>query len=225
MASAESVRGTTAVDVVPVVVGVRDDQVASVLVRVAVRVADQRCLPVVVDVRVRHGHVVTGVGDVDQAVVVVLVVVQVAGDVDVVDPDVVGGLDGDGVTVVGQNLGDLHVTDDNVGLPVDGEADTRKALSRWSASPPQLVFEPPSHAFSWRLTGSGLSDDGLVGGDLDLRGARQRSAQHDNCRAGRTHGSGKLRQGADRGRSAACASRGTAILFSLWLAGLKNRQG
>jgi hypothetical protein len=127
VAGTEAERWGTAVDVLPVVVGIGDGQVASVLVAVAVRVADQGRLVVVVDVAVGDGDPVRGVGDVNEAVVVVLAVVQVRRDVDVVDPDVLGGLDGDGVTIVGQDLGDLHVADNDVGLAVDGQTDTSQA--------------------------------------------------------------------------------------------------
>lgn len=129
VASSESERWGSAVNVVPVVIGVGHSQVASVLVAVAVRVADQRCLVVVVDVAVGDGDPVAGVGDINKAVVVVLPVVQVAGDVDVVNPDVLGGLDGDGVTIVGQDLGNLQVADNDVGLSIDGKTNTSKACT------------------------------------------------------------------------------------------------
>ena len=54
----------------------------------------------------------------------VLVVVAVAGEVDVVDPDVRRGLDADGVARRGENLGDLEVAQDDVGLVQDAHADT-----------------------------------------------------------------------------------------------------
>lgn len=63
MASTEAERGTAGVDVVPVVVGIGDGQVAAVLVLVAVGVADQGGLPVVVDEGVGDGDVVGSVGD------------------------------------------------------------------------------------------------------------------------------------------------------------------
>jgi hypothetical protein len=107
VAGAEAEGGSTRVDVAPVVVGVRHAQVALVLIAVVVGVAHQGRLPVVVDVAVGDGHVVGGVGDlqlsvslpaqfpweemyINQAVVVVLVVVTVRGDIDVVNPHIVG---------------------------------------------------------------------------------------------------------------------------------------
>lgn len=50
---------------------------------------------------------------------------QVAGNIDVVDPYVLGSLNGDGITIVGENLGNLDVPNNDVGLLVDGQADTR----------------------------------------------------------------------------------------------------
>lgn len=63
MAGTEAERGSAGVDVVPVVVGVGDGEVAAVLVLVAVGVADQGGLPVVVDEGVGDGHVVGAVGN------------------------------------------------------------------------------------------------------------------------------------------------------------------
>ena len=77
----------------------------------------------VVNVRVGDGDPLAAVVDVDQAVVVVLAVVHVARNVAVVDPDVGGGLDGDGVAVGGEDLGNGQVAHDDVALLVDGEAD------------------------------------------------------------------------------------------------------
>ena len=54
-------------------------------------------LEVVVEVGVRNGDKVSGVGEVEKSVVVVLVVVQVGREVDVVDPYVGGNLDGNGI--------------------------------------------------------------------------------------------------------------------------------
>jgi hypothetical protein len=64
--------------------------VALVLGGVGVRVADERGLVVVVEESVGDGDEVGGVGDVKEAVVVVLSVVQVGREVEVVDPNVLG---------------------------------------------------------------------------------------------------------------------------------------
>lgn len=65
--------------VVPVVVGIRDVQVAGVFGAVAVAVADKRGFPMVVDVVVGEGDPVRGVGNVEKAIVVVFVVVPAEG--------------------------------------------------------------------------------------------------------------------------------------------------
>jgi hypothetical protein len=75
-----------------VVVVLGDAEVAGILGAVGVGVADERGLPVVVDVAVGDGDEVSGVGEVNQSIVVVLVVVTVGREVDVVDPDVGGDL-------------------------------------------------------------------------------------------------------------------------------------
>ena len=95
------------VDVVPEVVVLGNAEVALVFVSVAVRVADQRCLPVVVEEGVGDGDKVRGVGElsclllairfglthrftyINETVIVVLIMVTVGRDVTVVNPDIV----------------------------------------------------------------------------------------------------------------------------------------
>lgn len=105
---------------------------------------------------------------IDQAVIVVLVVVQVAGQVNVVDPDVLGRLNGDSITVVSEDLADLQVPHNDVGLPVDGQTDARESYILI------LVSHATDNLFSRggsTRTAAGLADDGLVRGDLDLGGS------------------------------------------------------
>lgn len=181
MAGSKAEGWATRVDVGPVVVGVRDNQVALVLVTVVVGVADQRALPVVVEVGVGDRHIVRAMGDIEQTIIVVLVVVPVRGQVCVVDPDVVRGLDGDRVTIVGQDLGDLDVADDNVGLLLDPETD---AVQRGACG----------------------TDDGLVRGDVDLVAASDLSINDDNrCSISRGSRLEILERG-DGGLCAICAS-------------------
>jgi hypothetical protein len=135
----EAEEGAAAADVEPVVVGVGDPKGALVLGAVLVRVADEGALglrrvsvtsgrreggtDVVMEVVVRNGHKVGGVGQVNQAVVLVLVALPGGGQVAVVDPDVLGEVDGDGITPGGLDLADGHVTDDDVLLAEEGQAD------------------------------------------------------------------------------------------------------
>ena len=127
----------------PVVVGVGDVESTSVLISVAVRVTDKRSLVVVVEVGVGDGHPVRSVGNVKETIKVVLVLGEVGGQLAVVDPDVGGLLDTDGITVVSNDVLDSEITNDNVLLLVDVKTN---------------VLE--------RSTGS--SDDGLVRLDADL---------------------------------------------------------
>jgi hypothetical protein len=86
-------------------------------------VTDENALPVVVELAVRDGDTRGAVSDVEQAVVVVLVVVAVRGEIDVVDPDLGGFLDTDGIASAGEDLADLEVTDDHVVGLDDADAD------------------------------------------------------------------------------------------------------
>jgi hypothetical protein len=87
-------------------------------------------------------------GNVQQTIVVILAVVHVARQVTVVNPHVGGRLDADGVAVLGQDLGDLHVSDDDVADTLDVEADT---LEGW-----------------WLISPSGLLMPAQEGGNLQL---------------------------------------------------------
>lgn len=69
---AEADRGLAGVDVLPMVVGVGYAEVTGVLVAVGIAVADERCLVVVVEITVGDCDVVGRVGNVDEAIVVVL---------------------------------------------------------------------------------------------------------------------------------------------------------
>ena len=193
MASAESEGGDTRVNVLPVVVGIGDVKVAGVLLGVAIGVADEGALPMVVEVRVGDGNPLAGVGDVDEAVVVVLVVVHVIGHIDVVNPDVLGVLDGENVAVLCHDLGHLHVPDNDVGLLVDGETNTRHACHRVAGSV-TLPYLQTRHGRT-RLTRARCSNDGLVGLDADL-GVTGDGSLHDNDHLAAGLGSSReLRQG------------------------------
>lgn len=109
---AETDGGQARVAVEPEVVGVGDGQVSGVLGAVVVAVAHQRGFPVVVQEGVGDGDKVGGVGDVDEAVVEVFAAVEVGGEVAVVDPDVGGFVDADGVAfavvdIVDADLGEV----------------------------------------------------------------------------------------------------------------------
>lgn len=90
VAGAKAERGATRVQVLHVVVGVCDGKVTLVLCAIRVGVSDQGCLPVVVHEGVGDGDEVGGVGNVEKTIVVVLVMITICGEVEVVDPDVLG---------------------------------------------------------------------------------------------------------------------------------------
>lgn len=54
---------------------------------------------------------------VDKSVVVVLAVVEIVREIGGVNPDIGRLLNGNAVSVVSQDLGDLHVSDNDVRLP------------------------------------------------------------------------------------------------------------
>lgn len=116
-------RGVARVDVLPVVVGVGDVELALVG-GVRVDVADQGGLVVVVDVAVGDGDPVGFPGDVQETVVVVLSRVEVGAQVNVINPHVGGRLDTDGISVGLLDLGDGQVTDDDVLHTLDVQTDS-----------------------------------------------------------------------------------------------------
>jgi hypothetical protein len=66
------------------------------------------------DVAVGNRDIISGVGQINQTIIVVLVMISIRGHVHVVDPYVGGKLDTDGIAVVSKDLGDGNVADDNI---------------------------------------------------------------------------------------------------------------
>jgi hypothetical protein len=87
---------------------------------------------VVVEVAVRDGDVVAGVGDVQQAVVVVLAHVKVTADVEVIEPDVGGLLDANAVAAL--DLAELQVADDDVFDALDENTGAGNGYNRGSSA-------------------------------------------------------------------------------------------
>lgn len=184
---AEAHGRTARVDVGPAVVGVGDGQVAGVLVGVGVGVADEGALPVVVDEGVGEGDPVGGVGDVEETVVVVLADVQVAGEIDVVDPDVGGLVNANGITVVGVDLTDSQVTDDDVGDLAHVDANTSEGSTAAS------------------------TNDGLVALGPDAARASQVTLDDDDGRALGLSGLGEGGEVGDGGGGSASTTGGAAV--------------
>lgn len=178
-------RGVAAVDVLPVVVGVGDVQLAFV-VGLRVDVADQGGLEVVVDVAVGDGDVVGAPGDIQETVVVVLARVKVGAQVNVIDPDVGGRLDTDGIAVGLLDLGDGQVANDDVLDTLDVQTDAGEL-------------------------GALLANNGLVRLDTDFLAARNRALDDDVELAVRLSGFGELGQRRHGGRGATVAAGCTAI--------------
>lgn len=94
---------------------------------------------VVVEVGVRHRHEVGGVCDVEQTVEVILAGVQIALEVEVVDPDVGRSIDTHRVAVVRGDAGDLQVSEDDVADPSNVESDTSDGCSFTSEL--EMIFD------------------------------------------------------------------------------------
>lgn len=161
---------------------------------------------VVVEVGVRDGDEVCCVRQIDQTVVCVFADCLVAGEVAVVDPDVGWQLDGDGVAVVREDLGDLHVPDDHILLAIDREADAGQG---WNMS--AYVSTHNWGPQAWRRmidghTATSLADDGLVARDLDLGRTTDGTLHDDHARSLGNSCSGELRQRANGSRWSASST-------------------
>lgn len=118
---AEAHRGSTRVDVGPVVVVVGDVELASVISAGVVAVADQAGLPVVGELGPADGDKVGASLGVAETVVEVLVTGDALGrEVAVVDPDVGGALNVDQILTLGR-VAHLEVTEDDVGHVLHAE--------------------------------------------------------------------------------------------------------
>lgn len=87
---------------------------------------------VVMEVGIRDGDPVSSMRQIDQAIVEVLVITSNSREITVVNPDIGRLLNGNRVTVVSFNLGDLHVADNDVLLSVDGQTNAGKGFTELS---------------------------------------------------------------------------------------------
>lgn len=241
VAGAEAERGSARVDVVPVVVGVGDAEVALVLVAVAVGVADQRGLVVVVDEGVGDGDEVGGVGQLDG---VSWLEWRDWSGVNVRQSDRRSSpcrgpcrrrrrrgrsrrcwpclfslvffssprasweihTDGNGIAVVGQDLPDTQVTDDDVLLLLDDTVDQL-------ASPSFAHYCGYVHSEALEHGVGVLSDDGGVGADLDRLGVLLDGAVDvDDLLVVALDGGGEGSERGDGGGSTAGTTGGAAVL-------------
>lgn len=110
---------STAINIQPVLIRIRDMQMPTILGAVIVGMSDEGCFEVVVQLAVADGDSFAGMRDVEEAVVEVFVMRHVGGDVAVVNPDVGGLLDTNGVAGGGKDSTDREIADDDVALGVD----------------------------------------------------------------------------------------------------------
>ena len=119
MSCSKPIAWPAGVDVKPVVISVRDMQMPAIFGTIIIRVADERGFEVVVQLAVRYGDPLAGVRDVEETIVEVFVVGHVGRDIAMVNPDVGGLLDADGVASGGEDFANGEVADDDVALGVD----------------------------------------------------------------------------------------------------------
>lgn len=169
---------------------------------------------VVVEVGVGDGNPVSSVGDVEEAVKVVLASAQVSRKVAVVDPDIGGLVDSDGITVFGKDLGNLEVAEDDVALTADVESHAGDGYER-SESRKHHSLPHRKH------TATGGTNNGLVRGRADTVAAAQ-LAGHDDSKGAVTLSS--LDEGSNsvysNGRSSSTASGASILGAVAYRAGL-----
>lgn len=206
VAGTEADAGHARVDVDPVVVVLGHVEEAGVLGAVGVGVADEGGLPVVVDVAVGDGDEVSRVGEVDQSIVVVLVVVTVGGEVDVVDPNIGGFLDANGITILSKNLGDTNVADDDVGLFLD-EARKHVSMELIKTRGSSLHSEAIEHGLGV------LANDAGVAANLDLgSGLGDGTRDNNDLLRGAGNSGGELSEGGDSDSGSAGSTGGATVL-------------
>ena len=142
--------------------------------------ADEGSLPVVVEVGVGNGDIVNSVSNIEKTIIVVLVVVLVGAQVEVVNPDITGRLDGNRISA--NDLGDGQVANDDILDILNSEREARELGSR------------------------ALSNDGLVGSDLDVASGCNSSRDDNDFGSVTSNSGGELREGGNGSCSATNAS-------------------
>lgn len=82
----------------------------------------------IMEVAVGDGDPVRGVSDVNEAVVVILVLAQVAAEIKVIEPDIGGLLNSDAITAL--DLAELQIADDDILNVLDCQVDASDCCSR-----------------------------------------------------------------------------------------------
>ena len=165
----------------------------------------------VVEEDVGDGDPLGSVGNIKKTIIVVLAVVKVGRKVEVVGPNILGGLDTDSITVLGQNLAALEVAENNVLDLVDEE--TNVLESRVAVQ----------------------TDDGSVGRNSDLVVTSDLARDVDDGRLLCSSSLGELGEGGDSsgssiGRGISDRARGNSSLVDNVMRsgnsqGSKRRQG
>lgn len=129
MASTSTDRGHPRVDVLPLVQGISHGD-NLVFLRVGINMANERRFEVIMQVRVGDSDLGAATSDIKEAIIVVLVVVAVRREVKVIEPNLGGLLNCESITGGSEDLGDLDVANDYIGLPKDAEANTGEGSAR-----------------------------------------------------------------------------------------------
>lgn len=83
----------------------------------------------IMEISVGNGHIVGSMRQVDKSIVLILVHVSVSREIDVVYPDIGRFLNGNTIPIFSQYLADLQVSDNDVLLSVDCEADAGECFT------------------------------------------------------------------------------------------------
>lgn len=109
MSSAKSETRAARINVLEVISNESDGKMAGILAAVIVGMSNQNRLVVIVNIAVGDSDPVRAVGHVNESIVVVLAVSLVGRNVNVVNPNVLGVIDTDGIASFGDDFGDFEV--------------------------------------------------------------------------------------------------------------------
>ena len=130
---------------------------------IPVRMADINSVRVVMKQIVGDGDIVASVRDVDKVAVLTLRGTRVGRQVAVIYPDAARGGDGDSISLCSWDLGNLHVSDDDVSASCEFEADAYQSCS------PFVSAGPLSRFCRGRRTASRQTNDAFARAYRNLR--------------------------------------------------------
>lgn len=97
----------------PVIERISDSD-SNIFIPITIRMTNKRSLPVVMQYTAGNSDLVRSVRDVQKTIIVIFIMVQIAAQVDVIDPNGRSFLNTECVACFGENFGDDEVTNDDV---------------------------------------------------------------------------------------------------------------